>query len=145
MYVYLRKPPRIKVLEALGAIADNRVKLLNNNECEVISSEGDRVYKVKINGNLVSSDDNGTTFRNYVGYPILSCLMLLKQLPYNENLSIALKGIPWRKLNEEYKSYSKVEEIVYSIIKEKGVNKEELENFIKVVLDEVGRLHLRKA
>ena len=142
--MYLKNPPRIKVLEALGAIADERVKVLNDNECEVISSEGDRVYKVVIKGDLVSSNDNGTVYRNYIGYPIISCLMLLKRIPYNEKLSNALKGIPWRKLNEQYKSYAKVEEIIFSIAKERGINKEELENFIKVVLYELGRLHLRK-
>jgi len=142
--VYLKNPPRIKVLEALGAIADNRVKVLSDNECEVTSSEGDRVYKVTIKENLVSSNDNGTTYRNYIGYPIISCLMLLKKVPFNEKLSNALKGIPWRRLNEQYKNYAKVEEIVYSIVEERGINKEELENFIKVVLDELGRLHLRK-
>jgi len=142
--VYLKNPPEIKVLEALGAIADNRVKVLNENECEVISSEGDRVYKVMIKGDLVSSNDNGTVYRNYVGYPIISCLMLLKRLPFNEKISNALRGTPWRKLNEQYKNYARVEEIVFTIAKERGINKEELENFIKVVLDELGRLHLRK-
>ena len=142
--MYLKNPPEIKVLEALGAIADNRIKIINENECEVVSSEGDRVYKVVIKGDLVSSNDNGTVYRNYVGYPIISCLMLLKKLPFDEKISNALKGIPWRKLNEEYKNYARVEEIVFSIAKERGINKEELENFIKVVLNELGRLHLRK-
>lgn len=142
--MHLKNPPRIKVLEALGAIADNRVKILNENECEVVSSENDRTYKVIINGSFVNSSDNGTTYRGYVGYPIIACLMLMKKLPYESKYAYALKGIPWRKLNEEYKNYSKVEEIVYSIAKERGINKVELENFIKVVLNEVGRLHLRK-
>ena len=142
--MYLKNPPRIKVLEALGAIADNRVKVLSYNECEVVSSEGDRVYKVIIKGDLVSSNDNGTTYRNYIGYPIISCLMLLKKIPFNEKLSNALKGIPWRTLNEQYKNYAKVEEIVYSIAEKRGINKGEAENFIMVVLDELRRLHLRK-
>ncbi|BFH73542.1 hypothetical protein SJAV_14860 [Sulfurisphaera javensis] len=142
--MYLKNPPRIKVLEALGAIADNRVKIINENECEVVSSEGDRVYKVIIKENLVNSTDNGTMYRNYIGYPIIACLMLMKKLPFNEKIARALKGIPWRRLNEEYKNYSKVEEIVFSIAKERDINKEELENFIKVILNELGRLHLRK-
>jgi len=70
--------------------------------------------------------------------------MLLKKLSFNEKFSSALKGIPWRKLNEEYKSYERVEEIVFNIAKERNVNRWELENFIKVILDELRRLHLRK-
>lgn len=142
--MYLKNPPRIKVLEALGAIADGRVKIVNENECEVISSEGDRTYKVIIKGDLVYSNDNGTIYRNYVGYPIIACLMLMKKLSFNEKFSIALKGIPWRKLNEEYKNYERVEKIIFEITRERNINKEELEKFIRVVLDELRRLHLRK-
>ncbi|QIW23341.1 hypothetical protein EWF20_03735 [Sulfolobus sp. S-194] len=142
--MYLKNPPRIKVLEALGAIADGRVKVINENECEVISSEGDRIYKVVVRGDFVNSDDNGTVYRNYVGYPIIACLMLLKKLSFNEKFSSVLRGIPWRKLNEEYKSYERVEEIVFEIARERNVNRGELENFIKVILDELRRLHLRK-
>lgn len=140
----LRNPPKIKVLEALGAIADGRVKLINEEECEVISSEGDRKYKVFLKGSEVYSDDNGTKFRNYVGYPIISCLMIKGLLSFNEKYSNALKGIPWRKLNEEYKKYEKVEEIVFKISSERGISKAELESFIKTVISQIANLHLKK-
>ena len=112
-------PPRIKVLEALGAIADGRVKVLGHGRAEVISSEGDRVYKVYVDveKGLAYSDDNGTRLRGYVGYPIIALLMKMGVLTYDERLAEALKGIPWRRLNETYKRYSIVERIVKSMLK----------------------------
>ena len=139
----LRQPPRIKVLEALGAIADQRVRKVDDHY-EVISSEGDRKYTVSVEGNNVSSDDNGTRFRNYVGYPIIAVLMLEGRLPYDEELAKALAGIPWRKLNEDMKDYSKVEEIVLKRAEEKGVKRERVEEFVNRVMENVRRLRLNK-
>jgi len=65
----LREPPRIKVLEAAGAIADGRVHLAkgltpDRLDATVVSSEGDRRYRVVVvkegGGYRVYSDDNGT-------------------------------------------------------------------------------------
>ncbi len=117
----LRQPPRIKVLEAAGAIADGRVHLQGGLQpgmavARVTSSEGDREYRVAVvvEGSRVRaySDDNGTKFRGYVGYPIISLLMLMGVLPRDQRVEEALKGIDWRRLNETYKKYAVVEGIV---------------------------------
>ena len=118
----LREPPRIKVLEAAGAIADGRVRIEAEGQgyvrATVVSSEGDRTYRVVVRegqGEIrVYSDDNGTKLRGYVGYPIISVLMLRGLLPRDEKVEQALKGVDWRRLNETYKKYSVVEDIVLS-------------------------------
>jgi len=101
----LREPPRIKVLEAAGAIADGRVHLVkgltpDRLEATVVSSEGDRRYRVVVvkegGGYRVYSDDNGTRLRGYVGYPIISVLMLAGALPRDKQVEVALKGIDWK-------------------------------------------------
>lgn len=140
----LKTPPRIKVLEALGAIADGRIKKVDEHY-EVVSSEGDRIYSVKINGEKAYSNDNGTTYRNYIGYPIIAVLMLEGKLKYDDKISKSLKGIDWKRLNETYKNYAKVEEIVEKIAEERGVNKEEINKIIEEVLNELRRLSLEKA
>jgi len=140
----LKTPPRIKVLEALGAIADGRIKKVDDHY-EVVSSEGDRIYSVKINGEKAYSNDNGTTYRNYIGYPIIAVLMLEGKLKYDDKISKSLKGIDWKRLNETYKNYAKVEEIVEKIAEERGVNKEEINKIIEEVLNELRRLSLEKA
>ena len=144
--MYLRMPPRIKVLEALGAIADGRVKV-NGNKAEVTSSEGDKVYQVcvDLDKGIANSTDNGTRFRGYVGYPIIAVLMLKGVLPYDPSLSQALKGVPWKKLNEKYKKYAKVMELIFEDLEKKGIERERAEEFIDKVMDELRRVRLRKA
>ena len=125
MIVKLKMPPNIKVLEAAGAIADQRVKIWQCNEntisASVVSSTGDRKYTVVIKKALVGfrvySNDNGTLFRRYIGYPIISVLMLSGLLPRNPRIENALKGIPWKRLNETYKRYTLVENIILNKIK----------------------------
>ncbi|HDI02232.1 MAG TPA: hypothetical protein ENF93_01150, partial [Ignisphaera sp.] len=90
----LRLPPRIKVLEALGAIADKRINIIDSYRAKVVSSDGSRIYTVIVDlaKGLVYSDDNGTKYRGYVGYPIIAFLMLQGVLPFDRKISEALKG-----------------------------------------------------
>ena len=142
----MRQPPRIKVLEALGAIADGRVKLLDDRRAEVVSSTGERKYEVCVNleERRAYSTDNGTKFRGYVGYPIIAVLMLKGALPYDEELAEALKGIPWKHLNEKYKKYAKVMELIFEELEKKGIPRERVEKFIDEVMEKLKELHLRK-
>ncbi|MFP3242501.1 MAG: hypothetical protein RXO53_05605 [Caldisphaera sp.] len=120
LLIKLKMPPKIKILEAAGAIADNRITIEKANDdlilAKVISSEKDKTYRViikKANDDLiVYSDDNGTKLKGYVGYPIISVMMLTGLLNRDQSVEEALKDIEWRKLNETYKKYYVVEEIV---------------------------------
>lgn len=138
----LRRPPRIKVLEALGAIADGRVKV-RDSEAEVVSSSREKVYRVILAPDgRVYSNDNGTYYRGYVGYPIIALLMLKGLLPYDKKLSEALAGIPWKELNETYKKYAIVEEIVLRKVEEKGVSRQSLLDFVNIVLKKLSSMRL---
>lgn len=140
----LRMPPRIKVLEAAGSIADGRIKR-EGGLYRVVSSEGEvRVYTVKIDGTRVDSDDNGTVYRGYVGYPIIAALMVEGRLPYDPRIGGALRGIKWKRLNEEYKNYSVVEGLVKEKAAAAGVDPAELDRYIERVLGELRRLGLEK-
>jgi hypothetical protein len=138
--VSLRLPPRIKVLEALGAVVDGRVRLVGEGRCEVVSSEGDRVYNVVVEGGYVYSNDNGTLYRGYIGYPILACLMAEGKLPIDAELGEKLKGVPWRRLNEQYKRY---EEVLKRIYAERGIERERAEAYIDAVLRRLAAMRLR--
>ncbi len=140
----LRLPPRIKVLEAAGAIADKRIKSIDEKLYEVVSSDGTRRYRVYVDldRNIVYSDDNGTRFRGYIGYPIIAVLMLNDKLPLNEKISKALAGIPWKKLNEKYRKYYVVERIVKSIASKKGVSPSEIDEYINEVLGKLKSMKL---
>ncbi len=136
----LRLPPRIKVLEALGAVVDGRVQLVGEGRCKVVSSEGDRVYNVVVEGGYVYSNDNGTLYRGYVGYPILACLMAEGKLPTDAELGEKLRGVPWRRLNEQYKRYG---EVLVRVLTERGIERERVEAYIDAVLRRLAAMRLR--
>jgi hypothetical protein len=138
----LRMPPRIKVLEALGSLADGRVRLLPDGSAEVVSSDGTRRYSVWVSsdGRRAYSTDNGTAYRGYVGYPIIAVMMLRGILPYRKELAEALRGIRWRSLNEKYKRYWVVEKIVKSIASKRGVRPKEIDEFVDEVMEALRKL-----
>lgn len=140
----LKAPPSIKVLEALGAIADDRVRLASSHEATVTSSDGGRKYEVKWDpsSNEVSSTDSGTTFRGYIGYPIISLLMLQGVLPYEPGLASKLAGINWKRLNDMYKNYDTVIENV--LRKWRVPDRERLGRFVKWTLDMLSEIDLEK-
>ncbi|MEB3780204.1 MAG: hypothetical protein GSR85_08245 [Desulfurococcales archaeon] len=116
----LELPPDIKVLEAAGALGDNRVRIIESNAktvAEVTSSDGSRTYRTAIiikNGNVIVaySDDNGTRFRGYIGYPIIALLMIKNLLPRDTRLENALRGVKWKQLNQKFKRYQLTKEYV---------------------------------
>ncbi len=143
--MYLSKPPRIKILEALGAVSDGRIHVIDEHRARVVSSEGDKEYDVYVDWEqgIAYSNDNGTKFRGYVGYPIIAMLMLQGRLPFDKRLADSLKGIPWKKLNEKYKKYWIVEKIVKNIASKKGVKPEEIDAFINMVMNKLAKRKLR--
>ncbi|MEM4790951.1 MAG: hypothetical protein QXP54_06020 [Thermofilum sp.] len=139
--LYWRLPPRIKVLEALGCIADGRVQFVSDREARVTGSDGTRTYRVVWDGGLgITSNDNGSMYKGYLGYPSIAFLMLKGILPYDEKLAEALKGIPWRDLNEKFRSYSATENYVRELLAEKGISWAYTEAFVERVLAEIKRL-----
>ncbi len=140
----LSLPPRVKVLEALSAIADERIRVLSDKIAQVISSDRTRQYTVilDLENRVVYSNDNGTKYRRYIGYPIISFLMIKRILEYNDRLAQALRGIPWKRLNETYKRYIIVERIVKDLAKKKGIEPHEIDEFIDKVMSQLEGLEL---
>ncbi len=140
----LRTPPRIKVLEALGAIADGRIAKTGENTYLVRSSDGSRSYNVYVDMDkkVVFSNDNGTKYRGYIGYPIIAALMMEKIIGFDKSIADSLKGLPWKKLNEKYKKYIIVENIVLKKLEESGIPKGKVLSFINRVLRELSTLEI---
>ena len=142
-------PPDIKVLEACGALGDGRVELHDMGKIYaaiVASSGGERTYRVvvrRVTDNTIEaySNDNGTIYRGYIGYPIISVLMLLGLLPRNTEIESALRGINWRELNERYKRYSLTK---LHVLKQasKKVRPETINSFVKTVMEKLKNLEV---
>ena len=142
----LRLPPKIKVLEALSAACGGRVKKLSDKLARVVSSDGSREYTVYLDvvKGVVYSDDNGTIYRNYIGYPIIAFMMELGILPKDEAIGKLIVNVPWRRLNEQYKNYELVMKHVLSILQEHGIRPGEVYAYINQVLARLSKYRLKK-
>jgi hypothetical protein len=98
-------PPRVKVFEALSAVADGRVRLAGPGSATVTSSGGDKVYAVEWSddGRTIAANDNASYWRGYLGYPALAVLLARGELKAGEDVVRALAGVPWHDLNTRFK------------------------------------------
>lgn len=104
-----KKPPLIKVYEAFGAIADGRIKLHDDDNASVASSDGSKEYQVTVarRGREVSSNDNASYWQGYLGYPAIAVLIARGIIPIPREAMIPLGGIEWNVLNRQFKNYLK--------------------------------------
>jgi hypothetical protein len=70
--------------------------------------------------------------------------MLKGILPYDEKIAQALKGLKWKELNEKFKDYSKVEQIVKIKVAREKVKQNQIDGFISKVLEKLKELELKK-
>ena len=140
-------PPSIKVYEALGCIADKRI-VEEEGEIRVYSSSRNKYYVVNYDEkeNAIVSNDNGSYYVGYVGYPAIAYLMLKEKLSFNENFSNALKNIHWKDLNVKFNNdYFLVEEYIHKHYLEKhNISVKEFKIFVEKVLEEIQTLQLKK-
>ena len=99
----VKLPPIEKIAEAYSVIANNRIEEVDENTFLVVSSNGEKSYKVTINGDRFRSNDSATKFARYAGYPILAVLMYQHRLPLPDEYLKDFKDINWNQLNKEYK------------------------------------------
>lgn len=137
-------PPVIKIYEALGAIADERV-IVEGDKAEVYSSEGNKKYDVLFNSadNEIMANDNGSYWVGYLGYPSIAYLMILGRLKFNKDYAEALKGIEWKKINTQNSNdFDKTQKEVDILLESKGVNLDEYYLFLAEVSSQIVELDL---
>ncbi|WP_440059045.1 hypothetical protein ACSU1N_04455 [Thermogladius sp. 4427co] len=143
----LTKPPRIKILEAAGSIGDSRIKMIDDISARVTSSRGEKEYYVVVvkdedNVFRVFSNDNGTFYKGYVGYPILAFMMLKGYLPIDYDVVKAMTGVPWKDLNEKYGKYSVVENIVVSRAEKMGFDRNAINDYVNLIMKKLGLMKI---
>lgn len=134
-------PPRIKIFEALGALADGRVELTETG-ATVASSDASKTYLVKYDEarNMITANDNGSKWQGYLGYPSIALLMKHGKLSFDQVLADSLKGIEWKKINTQYKNdWDNVESWLFET-RDKG----QLESFAGKILDEIQSLSFQR-
>jgi len=138
-------PPKMKILEALGTIADERIKI-KGNKATVQSSMHEKAYSVTFDEKkkAIMSNDNGSFYKGYLGYPSIAFLMVKGILPYDKDIAESLRDIKGKELNEKFKNYFNVEIIIKAIAARKGVKQNYIDEFVAKVLKEIEKLKLKK-
>ncbi len=137
-----KHPPIIKIYEALGAVADDRIEI-SRNTAKVYSSSGNKYYGVIYNPEqkTIMANDNGSYWKGYLGYPAIAFLMKIGVLPFDENIASLLKNISWKDTNQKFKNdFDKSLEYILSSKSEE--EKENLKKFVSKVDKEIENLNL---
>ena len=135
-------PPIIKIYEALGAVTDDRVDI-SGDTAKVYSSTRNKHYDVVYDSNkqAIMANDNGSYWKEYLGYPSIAFLMKIEVLSYDQNIGELLKDIPWKDINQKFKNdFDKTLEYILSSRSEK--EKQLLADFVNKVDQEINNLNL---
>jgi len=147
--MYWKLPPKIKIYEALGAIADGRLEVIHSAEVQprqienvkVWSSSRTKFYDVSYDHatGAIMANDNGSYWQGYLGYPSIAHLMQIGRLSYDKNVGELLKDIKWKELNTKHKNnFSKsISEILAGQTKCGRAN---IEDFVQKVEKEIKAL-----
>lgn len=117
-------PPIIKIYEALGAIADDRIKI-EGNIAKVYSSSGNKYYTVTYDpsSNAIMCNDNGSFWQGYLGYPAIAYLLKTGVIPYKQESADILRDIKWKDINQDFKNdFAKTEKYCQDLVVERDGN-----------------------
>jgi len=131
-------PPLIKVYEALGAIGDGRVRIIDDSRATVVSSEGDKSYDVETSPDLrtVASNDNASFWQGYLGYPGIAVMLARGFFRIDERAKAALTGISWKELNRRFKNdYAKTIAEIDSRLNGAGTDPADVRREAELVLE----------
>lgn len=135
-------PPIEKIPEAYSAVADERVAM-GEHSAKVRSSDGTKTYTVQWDGDAYTSDDNGSKWQNYSGYPILAVLLLQGELPLDRRIAELFRGIPWKELNKAHKN--KYAEALAEFMSGKTeAERKSIEQDMHTVYDALAKLQLKR-
>jgi hypothetical protein len=142
-----KMPPTIKILEALGAVADRRVKQKKGGLFWVNSSSGKKHYEVKYDpiANAITSNDNGSYWKGYLGYPGIAVLLTLKVLPFPVHLAAGLVGIKWKQINAHFQNnFEQTEKHVFEYLIERGFRDDDIRLAIDNIVATIVELGLNR-
>ena len=136
----------IKIYEALGAIGDDRIKV-DGNTARVYSSSRSKFYEVVFDPitNAITANDNGSYWRGYLGYPIITFLLKSGRINFKPQFSRALKNIAWKDVNTKFKNdFAKTELSAREIMSSRDVDLAEFDQELARIANEIKKLDLRK-
>jgi hypothetical protein len=138
-----KMPPAAKVYEALGALGDGRVTLVDETHARVKSSDRTKTYEVENSPDFreISSNDNASYWQGYLGYPAIATLLARGFHRSPSAIIKALTGIPWKELNRRFRNdYSKTIGEVEARMVADGHDPAAVRGEVNSVMDALARL-----
>ena len=138
-----KMPPAAKVYEALGALGDGRVRLIDETRASVTSSDGAKTYSVEVSadGREISSNDNASYWQGYLGYPGIAVLLARGFHHSPPEIIKALTGVPWKELNRRFRNdYAKTIAEVEARMTAQGHDPAAVRAEVKSVMGALARL-----
>ncbi|NMC35526.1 hypothetical protein GYA49_00615 [Candidatus Beckwithbacteria bacterium] len=144
---YWKIPPKIKIYEAIGCIADKRIKITQDKKSAIVkSSSGNKKYQVfyKKEKQEILANDNGSYWQGYLGYPAIAFLIEIGKIEYDQSVNKFLNNLAWKDINVKFKNdYHKT--IRYVLTKNTNEeDKEKLINEINGIYNQLKNLKLKK-
>jgi hypothetical protein len=137
-----KQPHHIKIYEALGVVADERIEVTDTS-AKVFSSSRNKFYTVEFDpeNHAIMANDNASYWNGTLGYPAIAYLLKKRILEYKPNLANLLKGIAWKDLNQKYKNnFEKTIDHIRESMKES--EREELSAYVEQLSENIVKLDL---
>lgn len=141
-------PPKIKIIEALSAVADGRIiieDLLSNEwKCNSASSPW-KSYRVLYNEkeSTILSNDSWSTNQQFLWYPAIAFLLKIWKLKYDQPILEMVKNINWAKIKSQVnKDYESMFRLVLWNIYIKWYNVDYFVSQIDNIYSQIDDLHL---
>lgn len=150
------QPPVIKIYEALGALADQRMEVIKSDwwlfgdisgvvKAKVYSSSREKYYDVEYNEsqNAIMTNDNGSYRKWYLGYPAITLLLSLWKLSLRQEYSEVLKWILWKELNTKNNNdFDKTITEIDELLVQQWVNMSDFRSYLSEIESEISQLAL---
>ncbi len=132
-----KTPHIIKIYEALGAIADNRITC-DWNSAKVTSSSGNKVYNVTvdISSRSAMSNDNAYFYTQTLGYPVIAFLLKLRYFSYDSHFWNLFANIHWKDINQKNNNdFDVTKQEIDTVLQERGIDFEKFQEYITWIMN----------
>jgi hypothetical protein len=138
--------PKIsKIYEAITAVADDRIEIIDQTHAKCYSSSRNKFYEIELNleKNEIMSNDNMAYWSRCISYPMIAYLMKIGRIDVPAYLYTDLKGYNWKDIDTKFKdNYDKAVNFVLEDLKEKGCNVEQIKSDIEIIFQNSKKLEL---
>ncbi len=141
-------PPKVKIIEALSVVADERITIedLLSKEWKCISSSTPwKVYKIIYNEkeNQISSNDSWSMNQGFLWYPAIAFLLKIWKLKYEEPILEMVKDTDWIKIKWlVHKDYESSYRLILWNLHMQWYNVDYFISQIENIYNKISQLHL---